>query len=673
MNKKLHLLLGAAVLGGVFASCSEDTGKKPEVEKGYYFAVTHTDEFGNESALSNEIFTDKVGSAPSAAAMNSSVQRRGDFTGVPSISYKTNRAAYQGTTNAQSGVVNIKFKPEMRSVIAKSQLRAVAVGSEDAMSRTGLSRVDNVAAQLGQNVRFERLFKYVPVHESKLVEMDMDLWYTVTFDASAASLGKVVSAFSALEDQEIEIVETVKNVVHIGTDKGVIELASNAIAANDKATKAMAQPMFNDPMLVKQWHYDRLLVDDKIADGGHVNLQRAWKKTAGSNAVIVAIIDEGVNPKHEDLKDAMWINKGEIPGNGIDDDNNGFIDDIYGWNFGNDSADPASKTGHGCHVAGTVGATNNNGIGVSGVAGGTGKGDGVRIMTCDILSSVMPLPNREAKAIRYAADNGAVIAQCSWGFQNPGETQESIKTAIEYFIKNAGNKTNFPDSPMVGGMMMFATGNVGGNGSLYYPAGYSTEIPNLLSVTATDAMGDRPKYATIGTWVSIAAPGGGDTGKKVVSCLWSGYGEMSGTSMATPHVSGIAALLIADQPGITPEQVREKLLSSGKNLDASSPSTIGKMGVGCVNASKYLNVENTNAPEVVGGLDFKYSDGGYKLIWTAPYDPDGDEVVKYKLVYGTKSAAEEGTQSKEYVVDGVLPQGEVVLLPIEDVPGVVLK
>ena len=210
---------------------------------------------------------------------------------------------------------------------------------------------------------------------------------------------------------------------------------------------------FNDPLLSDQWHYINycdLSVAQTSREGADVNVKDAWRLCAGDPDIIVAICDEGVKYTHPDLAANMWVNEDEIPGNGIDDDNNGYVDDIHGWNFLSTEDYPkviswgeTGDRGHGTHVAGTVAAVNNNGIGVGGVAGGSGKGDGVRLMSCQVFSgnSSATIAAR-AKAYEYAANNGACIIQCSFGLPGGNVTSDAVfdvaynveRAGIEYFV-----------------------------------------------------------------------------------------------------------------------------------------------------------------------------------------------------------------------------------------------
>jgi subtilisin family serine protease len=325
---------------------------------------------------------------------------------------------------------------------------------------------------------------------------------------------------------------------------------------------------FNDPMLVDQWHYINnkdMSVAETSRTGADINVKNAWGLTAGDPRIIVAVCDEGVKYTHPDLADNMWVNKGEIPGNGIDDDKNGYVDDIHGWNFLSTEKYPKEiswnepgDVSHGTHVAGTVAAVNNNGIGISGVAGGTGNGDGCRIMSCQVFSgSSSATVGARARAYHYAAQMGATVLQCSYGQEggymtsdNTFETTYSVEIAALRYFRDFGNQVN--GSPVNKNIIVFAAGNDGTPMS-----GYPAAHKEFISVTAFGPDYLPTNYTNYGPGSNIAAPGGdvsinmSTTSERaqilsttaVESANYdSNYGWMQGTSMACPHVSGVVAL-----------------------------------------------------------------------------------------------------------------------------------
>ena len=322
--------------------------------------------------------------------------------------------------------------------------------------------------------------------------------------------------------------------------------------------------------------------------------------------------------ENEDLAANMWINREEIPGNGIDDDGNGYVDDVYGYNYNDNKGEivTSEKQSHGTHVAGTIAAVNNNGIGVNGIAGGSGKGDGVKIMSLQCLSSGESGESGAGlagtvRAMKYAADNGAVICQNSWGYATKLSwnnwtrgTYGALRRAMDYFIKYAGVDENGNQSgPMKGGLIIFAAGNE----AVGYDS-YPAADKNVVSVAAYSYLGTTAIYSNYGTWIDISAPGGdvsvdskyGGIYSTLVSADGqSDYGYMQGTSMACPHVSGACALAVSyyygkdKKMGLTPDKLRSALLSSAAPINSSlAPAYVGKMGVGKLdtwNLLKYMD------------------------------------------------------------------------------------
>ena len=441
------------------------------------------------------------------------------------------------------------------------------------------------------DIKFERLFPACGRFEKRTREAGLDRWFIADF-SKEVPVAKVAEYLSSSEN-----VETVEY-------SRALEVASFPFNESERSQEY-------------QWHYNntgRVFTSSTVA-GADARVYDAWQLCTGSPDVIVAVIDQGVKFDHEDLAANMWQNPGEIAGNGIDDDENGYIDDIYGYNFidNNGTITFSEENSHGTHVAGTISAVNNNGIGVNGIAGGSGKGDGVRIMTLETLGTAANGTSggglgASARAMKYAADNGAVISQNSWGYAsgalsggdwNKGN-YSAMKEAIDYFIQYAGLDENGEQvGPMAGGIVIFAAGNDASE-LTEYPAA----DPKVVSVAATSYKGTPSYYTNFGKWVSMCAPGGdevmdanyGGVYSTVVAADGSSsYGSMQGTSMACPHVSGACALAVSyyygadKRKGLTADMLRGALLGSCKPIDPfCTAAYAGKMGVGSLDTYRLL-------------------------------------------------------------------------------------
>ena len=291
-----------------------------------------------------------------------------------------------------------------------------------------------------------------------------------------------------------------------------------------------------------------------------IDAPEAWNTGTGTGRTVVAVIDSGVAYNHPDLKANLWVNPREVAGNGRDDDGNGFKDDVYGWNFVRNSPNVMDDYGHGTHVAGTIGAVGNNGVGVAGVSWD------VRIMALKFLdSSGSGYTSDAVRALNYAVANGARVVNASFG---GGGYDQAMATAIA----NARNK---------GVIVVAAAGNDGtdNDANPVYPANYRGD--NLVSVTATDRNDRLADFSNYGrTTVNIAAPGAG-----IYSTLPNGrYGSYSGTSMAAPHVAGALALVWDAHPTWTYKQVIAAVLNTADRLSSLS----GKVATGRLNVAKAI-------------------------------------------------------------------------------------
>ena len=505
---------------------------------------------------------------------------------------------------ANPGEVIIKFKPEMEAILDQTMTRS---GGE--ATRSGIPSTDEVLDILGA-YSFERVFPVDIRHEARTREDGLHLWYIVRFDENE-DLQKAFVRLSKLG--EVDKIQCNRELKRAYTGEPVF--ISSAEAEDRIATRTGAMP-FNDPDLYRQWCYyndgaTRDFVSQRagIVVGADAGCLEAWELCTGDEDIIVAVMDEAVMWSHRDLADNIWINEGEELHAGVDADGNGYKDDKYGYNFvrntGVTSWTSNGSTGHGTHVAGTIAAVNDNGIGCSGIAGG-GKGQkGVKIMTLQLFdgmnSSTLAM---EARAMKYAADNGAVILQCSWGYNSakanmimgytPGPATEEEwaatypleKEALDYFIHRAGS----PNGVINGGLAIFASGNEYAAQSSF-PAAYS----KCISVSAIAADYTPASYSNYGPEVLLCAPGGDleyygtpgmaddqyDNGVlKEQGAIYStlvqngveGYGYYEGTSMACPHVSGVAALGLAyaKQQGrhFTWEEFRDLMYTTAEDIDS---------------------------------------------------------------------------------------------------------
>ena len=484
-------------------------------------------------------------------------------------------------------------------------------------------------AQKGR-LRLKFKSRFAGKFEERTRKAGLHLWYEVEFDEQTP----VTRALALLGDTtEIEIAEPVYIIRNTGGE-GTVPVRS----AGERNSDGTAP--FNDPELSRQWHYSNTGELPNSVAGADINLFAAWQKNQGSREVIVAVIDGGIDYRHEDLTGNVG-NPAELFGEpGVDDDGNGYIDDIYGWNFIN-GTNQIEADDHGTHVAGTIGAENNNGVGVCGIAGGHGGNTGVWLLSCQLFGTI---DGREVSAsfpemIKYAADAGAVIAQNSWGYENITYLPRADQEAIDYFIQYAGvDERGEQTGPMKGGVVIFAAGNENKDYRTY-PAAYE----KVVSVAAYAPDYKKSWYSNFADWVDIAAPGGTyGYGRKyngecpVYSTLPDNqYGYMQGTSMACPHVSGIAALIVSQfgGPGFTPEKLLAHLYQGTRDIDVYNPEYAGRLGIGAADAYLALAEDQGIAPQAVDTLYCGNTSGVVEVTWQISADEDDGKPFQYLVCW----------------------------------------
>lgn len=563
------------------------------------------------------------------------------------------------------GELLVRFDSRVSEILDKAGLTRSGINSP--MTRSGVLSVDEIL-DLVDGYQIERVFPVDMRTEDRARKEGLHLWYVVRF-SDEHPVEEVAANLSKLgEVSRVEYNRTLKR----ATEKKAVPLTMEKL--QELAPRSGA---FNDPLLPDQWHIvnDGNLRPTKFVKGADVNVEKAWELTTGDPSIIVAVLDEGVDVTHPDLKASMWVNEDEIWKSHEDNDGNGYAGDVHGYNFvGKSGVITVSNkydSGHGSHVAGVIAATNNNGVGISSIAGGNASQPGVKIMSCQIFSGMYAgTVLEEVRAIKYAADNGAVILQCSWGYisgaANPFEWTPQYSTdeeweyynvlerkALDYFIHNAGS----PDGVIEGGLAIFAGGNEAAPAASY-PGAY----PDFVAVAATAGDFTPAVYSNYGPGTTISAPGGDqdyywdyvDEDHKLgeVGCVLStlpfhvsesGYGYMEGTSMACPHVSGVAALGLSYAAKLRKHFKAEDFIE----LLYSSATPIDEYMTGIKQYKKYIIDLEGSSPMM--SFDMKAFKGGM----------GHGQVNAYALLKAVEGAGVDMTFPNIFVAEG----GQATALP----------
>lgn len=500
-------------------------------------------------------------------------------------------AAVDESASCVSGVARVLFSEDMAEMIEGTLASGTMVTKSAAFNGTidGLGVTD-----------MYRLFPHAGEYEERTRREGLHRWYVVKYS---------------------------EDVPHTKA-AGSLELL-DGVHAVEPVRKIKSTAVFNDPYFSRLWG---------LSSAFDINVEPVWELyTTGNPDVVVAIVDSGVDLDHEDLA-----------ANVLASGHHDFVS----------NAPRVSAGDHGTHVAGTIAAVSNNGKGVSGIAGGdfaAGQG-GVKLLSCQIFDiKGDSSPDASANAIKTAADKGAVISQNSWGYtydlNNDGKldadekkialaakVNESDKAAIDYFIKYAGcdNYGNqLPNSPMKGGVVIFAAGNDA------IEAGAPANYEPVVAVGAIANSGIRSTFSNYGSWVDIAAPG-----TDIFSTVPDDkYVSMDGTSMACPHVSGVAALIVSQfgGPGFTNEMLEEKLIGGANHTILPSSYKIGPL----LDAYGSFTYGSTAVPEPVTDLQVSARANGADLEFTVTSDDEGQPAYGFLVLYSTDRKKVESATPKD--------------------------
>ena len=490
-------------------------------------------------------------------------------------------------------------------------------------------------------VSMERLFPDAGEYEARHRKAGLHKWYKVSYRGSMPATKAKSSLIEIPGVQAVDIPQKVK---------------LNSVS------------FFNDPYETNQWHYHNDGTGRGWKKGVDINVIPVWNNiTTGSPNVIVGVVDQGVDFTHEDLA--------------------AHVDLANSYNFASHTTS-INPGNHGTHVAGTIAAINNNSIGVAGIAGGNAAAGqaGSTILSCQMFDG--DKQSDGAAAIIWAADHGAVIVNNSWGndysdVPNPEEKARSdhelyllpnegayftpTKHAIDYFNENAGmdKDTGKQVGPMAGGVVFFSAGNEG------WAYGAPGCYPGAIAVGSVGPDGVAASYSNFGDWVDIAAPGGDDYGSVLSTAINNNYAYMNGTSMACPHVSGVAALIVAacGGPGFTREMLLEKLLKGTSKTIDTTPYKIGPL----VDAWNAVNYGDTTPPEQVNTVSLSVMSNSIKASWKVTGHDEipaaGFAVLfgkdKAKLEASTPQNLQEGVAAAYYTISAE-KIGDSVSLVLED-------
>ncbi len=472
-----------------------------------------------------------------------------DIAKVPASAYKANR-------------LNLKFQPRFRYNLDNIKTDAsgnvlFGIASVDSLNKKyHLAKKNSLFGCIMQD---GELYKK---HQS----WGFDLWYAVSFDGTI----------------------NVKEVLAAYKNTGAFDMVEPVFKASIQYNPP---PPFtpNDPTFLYQWNLNNTGQYNGTA-GKDISMLKAWAITTGDPDVIVSVHDNAINLHHPDLAQNIAVG--------------------FSHNFLDNNDSLTLHSNHGSHCAGIIGAVNNNGEGISGIAGGDGTlASGIRLMSCETFGP-HDTSGGFAESLVYAADHGASISNNSWGYDEPDVYEEAVLDAIDYFCANGGGKV------LNGGVVVFAAGNNGKHWRIY-PAGYE----RVISVAATGNQDKKASYSNYGNWLSLSAPGGeGYMEGGIFSTDNTSYSSGSGTSFAAPHVVGVAALVSSVLKGkASGSDVREILLSTTDNNYPQNPSFQNMLGTGRLNAYSALQKAQSFLNKTINPIsnfNASYQCNNFNVNWT---------------------------------------------------------
>lgn len=535
--------------------------------------------------------------------------------------YKETSCSKTYTTNSHTAIIKLnKYKYKCSTTSSIESL------SEENLAMRINETIDTSSLLINST---KRVFPYADKYEERHIKEGLDRWYYINYnEIDYSAVKKALS--------KVEFIETIEDI-------------------------PKRKRFFNDPMLYKQWNFINTGTNEGQISGSDINIEKAWlSNIVGNNTVIVSIVDGGIDYSHEDLNGNMWKNPNKS-GN-----------QVYGYNFVDKSFNIVADE-HGTHVAGIIAAVNNNSKGICGIAGGDSKtgNQGVLLMSCQVFEGNNQT-NDFPEAIVWGCDHGAVISQNSWGYDlysmpnSKQSTSEVDKIAIDYFNKYAGfDEKGNQVGPMAGGIVFFAAGN--DNASIGYPAEYE----GCIAVASIGADYKKSDFSNYGPWVDIAAPGGDQKkGSSILSTLpGNKYGPMSGTSMACPHASGIAALIISRLGGIgyTREMLIERIMSTATDITDYNDSRY-YIGSGLINATAATLYTSTISPDPIINMKInKISSNQIYIDCSIPKDDDDRIPHLIKAYYNSNlSKVTEHDSSQVFIIPHSLKEGDIYSISLNN-------